>query len=144
MKPIIRIIIYPNDPTICKNYYTVKQSAATSVIPTERIAKRWEEIEQALYCDCFENTLDPQKTIALLHERILCSNLLNARYLHAVESLQEQKNYNVFISHSSTDSIIARSFATDLMDAGYSVFLDDWSIDVGDRIYEKKPRTGKK
>lgn len=132
-----QIIIYPNVPTICKDYYTVKESAVTSVIPTEQIAKRWEEIERALYCDCVKNTLDSQETIALLHERILCSDLLNARYLRAVESLQEQTNYNVFISHSSTDSKIARSLATDLMEAGYSVFLDDWSIDVGDRIFER-------
>lgn len=131
------LIIYPNVPTFCKNYYTVKQSAVTSVIPTERIAKRWEEIEHVLYCDCFENTLNSEETINLLHERILCSDLLNERYLHAIESIQEPMHNNVFISHSSTDSIIARSIATDLMDAGYSVFLDDWSIDVGDRIFEK-------
>lgn len=31
----------------------------------------------------------------------------------------------------------SRAIATDLMDAGFSVFLDDWSIEIGERIFEK-------
>lgn len=45
--------------------------------------------------------------------------------------------YEVFISHSSVDLAFSRAIATDLMDAGFSVFLDDWSINIGERIFEK-------
>ncbi|MCQ4023217.1 MULTISPECIES: toll/interleukin-1 receptor domain-containing protein [unclassified Ruminococcus] len=41
------------------------------------------------------------------------------------------------MSHSTSDLAFSRALTTDLMDAGFSVFLDDWSIEIGERIFEK-------
>lgn len=131
------IYVYPNTPIYCERYYLIRRSNVTPIIPTESIATRWEDIEHTLYCDCFEHKLKPEELIDLLHERIFCADLLHERYLRAMESIESQNNHRVFISHSSKDLIFARCIATDLLIAGYAVFLDDWSIDVGDRIFEE-------
>lgn len=129
-----KLIIYPNMPTHCNDYYKVNISEATSVIPTKSLAERLTEIEQEL---CTNEHLPPKETIALLHERILCSDLLTERHLRSMQRFQNQDDVEVFISHSSIDLAFSRAIATDLMDAGFSVFLDDWSIDIGERIFEK-------
>nr|WP_243165871.1 toll/interleukin-1 receptor domain-containing protein [Anaerofilum hominis] len=43
----------------------------------------------------------------------------------------------VFISHATGDLAFARALATDLLEAGYQVFLDDWSIELGEDIIAK-------
>ena len=91
-----KLIIYPNVPIYCSNYYKVSQSAATSVIPTACLAERLSDIDHELYKNC------------------------SLEYLPAEEDLA-----------------FSRAIATDLMDAGFSVFLDDWSINIGERIFEK-------
>lgn len=60
-----------------------------------------------------------------------------ARHLRSMQKFQDQNKTEVFISHSSVDLAFSRAIATDLMDAGFSVFLDDWSINIGERIFEK-------
>ena len=117
-----KLIIYPNMPTHCNDYYKVNISEATSVIPTKSLAERLTEIEQEL---CTNEHLPPKETIALLHERILCSDLLTERHLRSMQRFQNQDDVEVFISHSSIDLAFSRAIATDLMDAGFSVFLDD-------------------
>lgn len=131
------LIIYPDIPIHCTDYYLVCQSAATSTIPTKRLANRWEEIDYALYKNCIQENLLPEEEIGLLHERILCSDMLTARYLHSMQKIQGQDETEVFISHSSNDLPFSRAIATDLMEAGFSVFLDDWTINIGERIFEK-------
>ena len=135
-----KIIIYPRVPIYCNRYYTVRRSDATSIIPTESIARRWDDIEHAIYYECYKNELTAEEIIDLLHERIFCSDLLNERYFRSMESIEGQKNQCVFISHASKDLVFARCIATDLLNAGFAVFLDDWSIDVGDRIFDKISR----
>lgn len=44
---------------------------------------------------------------------------------------------SVFISHSSSDLEFSRCLATDLKEIAYDVFLDDWSIELGENIVEK-------
>ena len=73
----------------------------------------------------------------LLHERVFCSDMLTARHLRSMQKFQDQNKTEVFISHSSVDLAFSRAIATDLMDAGFSAFLDDWSINIGERIFEK-------
>lgn len=63
--------------------------------------------------------------------------MLTARHLRSMQKFQDQNKTEVFISHSSVDLAFSRAIATDLMDAGFSVFLDDWSINIGERIFEK-------
>lgn len=132
-----KLIIYPNIPIHCTTYYKVRASAATSVIPTKRLAVRLAEIDQELYESCYGESLLPEEEIMLLHERIFCSDLLTERHLHSMQKFQDQNRVDVFISHSSIDLAFSRAIATDLMDAGFSVFLDDWSINIGERIFEK-------
>ncbi|MBQ7624981.1 MAG: toll/interleukin-1 receptor domain-containing protein [Clostridia bacterium] len=132
-----KLMIFPRTPTFCDRYYVVKRTSATSVIPTDSIARRWGKIDQIIYSEVFRHTLTPEEMIDLLHERIFCSDLLNDRYYRAMEAIDNQSKCNVFISHASEDLGFARGIASDLLDAGYSVFLDDWSIDVGDRIFDK-------
>lgn len=132
-----KLIVYPDMPIHCTDYYKVSKSVATSVIPTKRLADRWGEIDQKLYENCVKENLLPEEEIALLHERILCSDMLTARHLNSIQKVQNQDKTDIFLSHSSKDLAFSRAIATDLMDAGFSVFLDDWSIDIGERIFEK-------
>ena len=132
-----KLIIYPNIPIYCTSYYKVRHSAATSVIPTKRLAERLAKINQELYKNCSLEPLLPGEEIMLLHERNLCSDVLTERHIRAMQRFQNQDNVEVFISHSSVDLEFSRAIATDLMDAGLSVFLDDWSINIGERIFEK-------
>ena len=132
-----RLIVYPCMPLYYNGYYIVNRSSATSVIPTERLAERINEINQKLCTGCFEESLPPEEEILLLHEKNLCSDLLAERHLRAMQKFQDQEKVEVFISHSSVDLAFSRAIATDLMNEGFSVFLDDWSIDVGERIFEK-------
>lgn len=137
---VSKIIIYPGVPIYCKRYYIVQRAYATSIIPTESIARRWEDIEHAICYERYKNELTAEEIIDLLHERIFCSDLLNERYFRSMESIEGQKNQCIFISHASKDLVFARCIATDLLNAGFAVFLDDWSIDVGDRIFDKISR----
>ena len=132
-----KLIIYPNMPILCADYYKVNKSEATSVIPTNCLAERWAKIDQELFGNCAMGELSPEEEIILLHERILCSDMLAERHLRSMQKFQDQDKVEVFISHSSIDLAISRAIATDLMDAGFSVFLDDWSIAIGERIFEK-------
>lgn len=132
-----QLIVYPGIPMQCTSYYKVRKSSATSVIPTKCLAERLEEIDQELVENCVKKNLLPEEEIALLRERIFCAEILSERYLQSMQKFQDQNETEVFISHSSNDLAFSRAIATDLMDAGFSVFLDDWSIDIGERIFEK-------
>jgi hypothetical protein len=41
---------------------------------------------------------------------------------------------NVFISHRRPDAREAEKLATAIKNAGHTVWLDDWNIDIGDSI----------
>lgn len=64
----------------------------------------------------------------------LCSTLLTERYINARERMKNQEDHCVFISHASRDICIARALATDLINDGFPVFLDDWSVDLGENV----------
>lgn len=132
-----KLIIYPNLPFLCSDYFKVRKSAATSVISSMCLVNRWNEIDHALFENYAKGALSLEEENALLHERILCSDILTDRYLHSIQKLQEQCKPDIFISHSSLDLVFSRAIATDLMDEGFSVFLDDWSIGIGERIFER-------
>ena len=65
-----KLIIYPNVPIYCSDYYKVSQSAATSVIPTACLAERLSDIDHELYKNCSLKHLPAEEEIMLLHERI--------------------------------------------------------------------------
>ena len=132
-----KLIIYPNIPIHCRNYYKVSKLSVTSIIATGSLAKRLEEIDRILYRNHAKEDLSSKEEIELLHEKDLCTTLLETRYLHSVRELQSHYKTDVFISHSSRDLAFSRCLATDLQEIGLSVFLDDWSINIGERIFEK-------
>ena len=72
-----------------------------------------------------------------LCEYELCSNLLYERYINARECMKNQEKHSIFISHASQDVHIARALATDLINDGFSVFLDDWSVSLGENIISR-------
>ena len=109
------LIIYPDMPIHCTDCYTVNRTAATSVIPTKRLAERWSEIDEELHKNHAIRHLLPKKEAALLYERILCSDLLTERYLNSMKKLQDQEKIEIFISHSSKDIVFSRAIATDLV-----------------------------
>ena len=91
-----KLIVYPNIPIHCTDYYKVSKSAATSVIPTKRLADRWAEIDQRLYENCAMENLIPEEEIALLHERIFCSDMLTERHLNSMQKVREQDKTDIF------------------------------------------------
>ena len=96
-----------------------------------------DKFDHELYKNCSLEHLPAEEEIMLLHERVFCSDMMTARHLRSMQKFQDQNKTEVFISHSSVDLAFSRAIATDLMDAGFSVFLDDWSINIGERIFEK-------
>lgn len=51
--------------------------------------------------------------------------------------MKNQEKHSIFISHASQDVHIARALATDLINDGFSVFLDDWSVSLGENIISR-------
>ena len=100
----------------------------------DRTAKN--EALESKFFDCKNEQIRVDRQNSL-HERVFCSDMLTARHLRSMQKFQDQNKTEVFISHSSVDLAFSRAIATDLMDAGFSVFLDDWSINIGERIFEK-------
>lgn len=93
-------------------------------------------IDQELFENCATENLLPEEEIMLLHERILCSDMLTERHLRSMQRFQNQDKVKVFISHSSIDLAFSRAIATDLRMQVLCVF-GDWSINIGERIFEK-------
>lgn len=49
---------------------------------------------------------------------------------------------NVFISHRGSDQVSAEKLANQMRAAGHSVWLDTWSIEVGDQIGARRCAAG--
>ena len=88
-----------------------------------------------IYRELWKNSYDLAFQNDRLNELYLCSNLLENRYIRAREHMKTGNK--IFISHSSKDLHIARALATDFINDGFSVFLDDWSIDLGENIISR-------
>ena len=43
----------------------------------------------------------------------------------------------IFISHRSADAVAAEKLANDIQKAGHHVWLDEWTIDIGDSIVKR-------
>lgn len=132
------IIFYPRGILYSNYYYLIKRSDVTSIIPNRIIVQRLSQLDQIVCNDAYGiEKRTEEEIIDALNERILCADLLSARYISALQHTFNQGKTNVFISHSSKDIVFSKGLATDLLEAGLSVFLDEWSIDIGDRIFDK-------
>jgi len=80
-----------------------------------------------------------QKLISILQTPVPCPADSQLSNVHG-GSINEKGapiGANVFFSHSSKDKSLARRIATDLVNAGIEVWLDEWNIFVGDSITQK-------
>lgn len=102
-------------------------------ITTPALMNRVNEI----YIELWKNSYDLALQNDRLNELYLCSNLLENRYIRARENMNMKTDHKIFISHSSKDLHIARALATDFINDGFSVFLDDWSINLGENIISR-------
>lgn len=53
-----------------------------------------------------------------------------------MNNVRDDKTYDVFISYSAVDREFTRRLASDLKDAGFRVWIDVWSLDIGDSFAE--------
>lgn len=133
------LFVYPGNPSLCNYYYTIRRTSVSPVIPTEYLVKRMMELDTLVgrHTPKTDPQLTKEDVLEIMYERMLCSDLLTDRYIHSMIKLTDSQKASVFISHASIDLSYAACIASDLIEAGFSVFLDDWSISVGDRIFEK-------
>ena len=122
-------IVYLGHPLMVDNYLYIKHKFLSNVIPTIKIIENIQFLNQKNREKCF-----PKDKIGYLQELYYCTNMLNERYLEAMNKVPEDKNSQIFISYSREDETFAKGLATDLIHEGYTVFLDQWSIDVGENI----------
>ena len=123
-------IVYFGDFLLTNEYCTIPFECLDDKITTQDLLERI----KTLHSEICENQNDIEMKNECLNELYLCSNLLSDRYINAIENINEKKEHKIFISHSSKDLLLARAIATDLINDGFSVFLDDWSINLGENI----------
>lgn len=132
----VKGVVYWGDPCLCRDHYElIKMVHLSNYISTLEMLTRIKvlnlEIAQLRivgdnYYLCTQ----------LLSELLFITDILTNRYIN-ITYLQKEKDMKVFISHATRDLEFARALATDIMDKGYNVFLDDWSIDLGENIINK-------
>jgi len=126
-------IVYFGNMLLPSAYELIPYEYLSSALTTYKLVERINEISREL---C-KRKKDVYFQNERLHELYLCSNLLEDRYINARERMKMKENHNIFISHASQDLHIARALATDLINNGFSVFLDDWSVDLGENIISR-------
>lgn len=126
-------IVYFGNMLLPSAYYLIPFECLSDALTTYKLVERINEISREL---C-KRKKDVYFQNERLHELYLCSNLLEDRYINARERMKMKGNHNIFISHASQDLYIARALATDLINDGFSVFLDDWSVDLGENIISR-------
>ena len=124
-------IVYLGNMLSTIRYEFIPFEYLSDQITTPALMNRVNEI----YIELWKNSYDLAFQNDRLNELYLCSNLLENRYIRAREHMKTGNQ--IFISHSSKDLHIARALATDFINDGFSVFLDDWSIDLGENIISR-------
>lgn len=126
-------IVYWGDIYLCRDHYDlIKYNYLSNSIPTLSLVNRIDKLHSEIALLRIEGN-DYYLCTQLLSELLYANEILTERYINT-RFLQKEKNMKVFISHASKDLQFARCLATDIMGNGYDVFLDDWSIDLGENI----------
>lgn len=129
-------IVYWGDMYLCRDHYElIKYKYLSNNISTLDLLSRMENLNKEIAILRIERS-DYYLCTQLLSELLYVTDILTERYIN-VRYLQKEKNMKIFISHASRDLTFARCLATDIMEKGYDVFLDDWSIDLGENIINK-------
>ena len=124
-------IVYFGDIFLAKYYYIIKPNALSNTIPTPKLLDRLTELKKLLF-----NADENKYNFRLLLELEYCNRMLTERYIKAVYT-EPSDSFSIFISHASEDLGFACALATDLKEAGYNFFLDDWSIELGENIFHR-------
>lgn len=127
-----RAVVYFGDPMLLGSWVTIKHSCLSNTVSTMAIVKNINKLFHKI-AESFSIT-DKYNS---LQELNYCSDLLNNRYMEAMNKVAENKTSQIFISYSREDETFAKGLATDLIHEGYMVFLDQWSIDVGENIMSR-------
>jgi len=129
-------VVYWGDIYLCRDHYElIKYKYLSNNISTLDLLNRMEKLNKEIAILRIERS-DYYLCTQLLSELLYVTDILTKRYI-SVRYLQKEKNMKIFISHASQDLTFARCLATDIMEKGYDVFLDDWSIDLGENIINK-------
>lgn len=128
-----KAIVYFGNPYLTDKFYRISLNNISGTIPTVALMSRLDEIAGEVIRYRYDGNLQKD----LLNEYIYCSDLLNERYIKAMNKLSEDSKIQIFISHATYDMPFAKTLATDLLEEGYKVFLDEWSIEIGDRLHDK-------
>lgn len=104
-------------------------------ITTDVLMKRLEEL-QTILTPYNQHHANGSRRITLLEELNYIEGILADRMFEARTQRRNAKA-TVFISHSSSDKQFARWLSVDLKNMGYGVWLDEWSIMVGESIPRK-------
>jgi len=126
-------IVFFGDIHLVNYYHKIKPSALSNTISTRKLLERLTELRKLL-----SGVKEHSYHYQLLLELEYCNHMLNERYINAVYTRPSSPS-KIFISHAhaSEDIEFARVLATDLKSAGYELFLDEWSIELGENIYHR-------
>jgi hypothetical protein len=128
-----KAIVYFGDLFYTMRYQYIPFEALSDQITTPAIVKRMDEIPREIWGN-FDNLAFQNDRLT---ELCFCKGLLADRYMQAMGKMHMKQGHKVFISHAGCDLHLARAIATDLLNDGFSVFLDDWSIDLGENIISR-------
>lgn len=129
-------IVYWGNIYLCRDHYEIIQyKYLSNNISTLDLLRRIEELNVEIATLRMKGH-DYYLCTQLLSELLYAKNILTEKYID-IRFLRKEKDMKVFISHASNDLTFARCLATDIMERGYEVFLDDWSIDLGENIINK-------
>jgi excisionase family DNA binding protein len=129
-------VVYWGDVYLCRDHYElIKYKYLSNNISTLDLINRIEILNKEIAGLRIERK-DYYLCTQLLSELLFVTDILMERYI-SVKYLQKERNMKIFISHATNDLTFARCLATDIMEKGYDVFLDDWSIDLGENIINK-------
>ena len=125
-----KAIVYFGDMLLHNNYYLIPFQYLTDTITISDTINRINKLRNEI----IKNEYDAYYKNECFNELLLCSNLLESKYRDAITNINTKRNHKIFISHSSQELHIARAIATDFINDGFEVFLDDWSVDLGENI----------
>ncbi len=126
--------VYWGDMLLSLDHYEqIPLSFLNSEISTNQILRRNYELKNKIAYMRACTRPNYKETTQLLTELLFVEQMLTERY-YEVAFLKPQREIKVFLCYSREDGSYAKTLATDLTAKGYEVFLEEWSIDVGDSI----------
>ena len=127
-----KAIVYFGDMFTTTGYYEIPYGYLSSEITVSELVERISVLKQEISGFSLENRC-PQEHIESLAECLLAERILTEKY-HSAMWETPTKDLKLFVACNSKDLIFARCLVTDLRNAGYQVFLAEWSLKLGDNL----------